>query len=103
MPANMMSDAVGSAPKVRGRRRAMAAAGPMPGRTPTSWPRNTPRKHIATFMGLRAVTKPPARSLSASMSNIPRGQGQRYLEPVLEDESQDGRGAGGRKEGTKKR
>jgi hypothetical protein len=44
MPANMISEPVGSSLKVTGRRSATVKAGPIPGSTPTAVPRNTPTR-----------------------------------------------------------
>jgi hypothetical protein len=44
MPAIMISAETGSNVKVTGRRRAIVAVGPMPGRTPTAVPSTTPMK-----------------------------------------------------------
>ena len=44
MPASMMSAVTGSNEKVMGNSMAIVAVGPMPGRTPTSVPSNTPTK-----------------------------------------------------------
>ena len=43
MPASMMMAVVGLMVKVRGRSKAMAVGAPIPGSTPTSWPKRTPK------------------------------------------------------------
>src|SRR5574342_269036 len=51
--------------RLTGRRSAMVAAGPSPGRTPTAVPRSAPMRHHRTFTGLRATWNPlrrPAKS-----------------------------------------
>jgi len=44
--------------KLIGRRRAIAPAGPIPGRTPTSVPSKTPKKQKRRFIGRAATWKP---------------------------------------------
>ena len=78
---------VGSIPKVIGSNRAMAAAGPMPGSTPTIWPNSTPRKHIAMYVGVSAAEKPDMSEENASIldyfPNGPSGNGTESQTPKI--------------------
>jgi hypothetical protein len=51
----MMMDETGEKPYVVGRSMDIAPTGPIPGRTPTRVPMNTPIKQNKKFMGLRTV------------------------------------------------
>jgi len=51
----MMMAETGETLKVVGRSRAIAAAGPIPGRTPISVPKRTPIKQYKRFMGERLI------------------------------------------------
>ena len=78
---------VASMPKVIGSSSAMAAAGPMPGRTPTIWPSSTPRKHIAMYVGVSAAEKPDMSEENASIlvyfPNGPSGNGTESQTPKI--------------------
>jgi hypothetical protein len=54
----MMRAASGDILKVMGNRRAMVAAGPNPGKTPTRVPRRTPRIQKRRLEGRKAILKP---------------------------------------------
>jgi hypothetical protein len=58
MAASMMMAGVGGKKEVRGKRIAMPAVGPIPGRTPTKVPSIEPIKANNRFWGLRANSKP---------------------------------------------
>jgi hypothetical protein len=64
----MISAVTGSNVKVIGSSIAIVAVGPIPGRTPTSVPRNTPTKHHRRFSGLSAVDSPSARLSISSIA-----------------------------------
>jgi hypothetical protein len=53
-----MSADAGSTDIVIGRRRAIASAGPMPGRTPTRVPRKVPARPYIKLVAVKAVAKP---------------------------------------------
>jgi hypothetical protein len=54
----MIMEEIGSAWNVEGKRREMAAAGPIPGRTPTRVPNSTPIRAKARFFNVRATVNP---------------------------------------------
>jgi hypothetical protein len=54
----MMIEPTGVICRLMGRRIAIAPAGPIPGRTPMSVPRNTPTKQKRRFIGVVATWKP---------------------------------------------
>ena len=54
----MIRPVVGFIWKERGRRIAMVAGVPRPGRMPTIVPRKTPTKHQKRFTGVKATAKP---------------------------------------------
>jgi hypothetical protein len=58
MPESMMMAETGVTWKVAGKRRVIAAAGPRPGKTPTSVPMTTPRKQNRRFWGWNATWNP---------------------------------------------
>jgi hypothetical protein len=62
----MMMAVAGSILKVRGSNMAIVAAGPRPGRTPTTVPRTTPTKHQKRLTGVRATENPRIRFPTAS-------------------------------------
>src|SRR5215207_11381128 len=103
MPANMMMAAVGLEPYVSGRRRAMAAEGPMPGRMPTVCPSSTPAKHMARCVGVRAVAKPCMRSNQGPMSDSQGAGGQGHAKPCPEDQDERRRRRAGNDHGTENR
>ena len=71
---------------------AMVAAGPRPGRTPTSVPSTTPTKHQNMLIGVSATENPSRRLPRASTSAIslhsksPEAGGQRDVESGNEDQ-----------------
>src|SRR5262245_16495642 len=79
MPASMMSPAAGPSFRVSGSTRAMAAAGPRPGRTPTVVPTTAPARHASTLAGwspaTTAVTKPVNRGPPLPPLPTDRGKG----------------------------
>jgi hypothetical protein len=58
MPESIMMAVAGGREKVTGSRRAIAPAGPIPGRTPTSVPTKQPTQQNITFIGVRAILNP---------------------------------------------
>jgi hypothetical protein len=67
MPVNMMSPVAASYFNVKGRVRAMAAAGPRPGKTPTRVPIRQPKKHASRFAVEKEAINPLTRcSMSES-------------------------------------
>src|SRR5512147_1255668 len=50
-----------------GSSRAMVAAGPSPGRTPTTVPRTDPMRHQSRLTGLRAIWNPCRRPAKSNM------------------------------------
>ncbi len=69
------------------RSRAIAAAGPMPGRTPSlSWPRCTPRKQKSTLFGVARSRSRRGGRWTRPSPEFPRPERHRHGEPVLEDE-----------------
>src|SRR5574340_1272811 len=50
-----------------GSSRAMVAAGPSPGRTPTAVPRTDPMRHQSRLTGLRAIWNPCRRPAKSNM------------------------------------
>jgi len=54
----MMIAVAGGRVKVTGKRRAMVAAGPIPGRTPIRVPTKQPKRHNPRFMGVMAMSNP---------------------------------------------
>jgi hypothetical protein len=54
----MIMDAVGSIPKVVGRRSEMVATGPIPGKTPIKVPTRQPIKQNKRLFKLKAILKP---------------------------------------------
>jgi hypothetical protein len=53
-----MSAVAGGQPKVMGRRRAIPAVGPMPGKTPTTIPMTVPRIRARMFLSVKANAMP---------------------------------------------
>jgi hypothetical protein len=54
----MMMAVAGGRLKVTGNRRAMVAAGPIPGRTPINVPTKQPARHRIKFIGVTAMPNP---------------------------------------------
>src|SRR5918993_1768246 len=102
MPASMMMPPAGSMLKVSGRSIATVAAGPSPGRMPTTVPRKQPTKHHRRLAGCRATEKPCRRPLTTSISEPeqPDGEGnaqshgERELESERDSEGRNRRGDG---------
>src|SRR5688572_13587417 len=98
MPAIMMMPPAGSMLKVSGISMAMVAAGPRPGRMPTTVPRKQPTKHQKTLAGCSATENPCRRPLRMSISDPEpadgegntQGQGERELEADGDGERRDG-------------
>jgi hypothetical protein len=61
MPASMITAETGSILRVTGRRRAIVAGGPRPGRTPMAVPRIAPIAQYKRFDTDRATSNPLAR------------------------------------------
>src|SRR5512136_274282 len=53
-----------------GRRSAIVAAGPSPGKTPTAVPRIEPMRHQRRFTGLKAIWKPCQRPRMSNMVTV---------------------------------
>src|SRR5512139_427504 len=64
----MMMALAGFIPKVIGNNKAMAAAGPKPGNTPTNVPYTQPRKQYTRFIGLAAIDNPYPKLSHMSLS-----------------------------------
>src|SRR5688572_1644210 len=77
MPASMMMPPAGSILKVSGSSSAMVAAGPRPGRMPTTVPRKQPTKHQNRFVGCSATENPCSNPPNTSMSEPEHAGGQR--------------------------
>ena len=79
MPDSMMIAVVEGRVKVMGRRRAMVAAGPIPGKTPIKVPSKQPTRHMKTLVNVRATPKPVAifwkTSINGYIPKIPTGVG----------------------------
>src|SRR6478735_2415608 len=89
MPASMMRAPVGSRPKVIGRRIAIVAMGPTPGKTPINVPTRQPAKQSARFWRPSATEKPSWRLLIRSLIGSPsdeRDDGDGKSEQHLEEE-----------------
>src|SRR5687768_2254012 len=87
MPDSMMSAATGFSLNVRGSSIAIAASGPMPGRTPITVPTRTPMKQYVRFSSESATLKPRARlgkSSASASTSAPGEEPVRQLEPVDE-------------------
>jgi hypothetical protein len=61
MPQRVMMAETGAKWKVVGRRRAMAAVGPKPGRTPTRVPIKHPKKQRKRLVGWKTMENPKIR------------------------------------------
>ena len=59
----MMIAAVASIDAVTGSSKAIASAGPIPGRTPTKVPRKVPINPYIKFVAVKAVAKPSSKRL----------------------------------------
>src|SRR3569832_2542425 len=98
MHDSMMIADVGDMLNVSGSRIATPLAPPRPGSTPISTPSTMPTIMSPMFMGVSTTAKPWKSALSSSMSgSIPRELEQvvraleeRYLEPDLEQEEEEG-------------
>ena len=64
----MMSAEVGLAESVTGSSKAMANAGPIPGKTPTSVPKNVPSKPYIRFCAESALENPSSNRLRLSIT-----------------------------------
>src|SRR5439155_5568567 len=96
----MMIAATGSSTDVSGKRIAMAAVGPSPGRTPTSVPRSEPTKAMNRFVGVSAAANPFARCGKTSMaSGAEEPGGQRLEQPHAEEQVEHGGGHGAQQGG----
>src|SRR3970040_1313062 len=98
MQESMMMAEVGDMVKVSGSRIATPFAPPRPGSTPMTTPRITPTNINAMLVGERATLKPCSSdwisSISAQAQQVfQRTLRQRHLEPFLEHQVEDHRGA----------
>jgi hypothetical protein len=95
----MMMPESGLIPIVTGRRSAIEAVGPKPGRTPTTVPITTPRKAANKFPGVKAMAK-PFKSGSTMLSITfyfldPRpkwenSRGEQHFQPKPKDQKRNG-------------
>src|SRR5215475_11581628 len=97
----MMIPPAGSILNVSGRRSAIVAAGPNPGRMPTIVPSRQPTKHQNTLLGCSATANPCRRPEAMSISEPERTSGKRDAQGDREDQMERQRGrdcheAGGR-------
>src|SRR5215204_4739166 len=94
----MMMPPAGSMLKVSGRSIATVAAGPSPGRMPTTVPRKQPTKHQRRLAGCSATEKPCRRPLTTSISDPEqpdrelnsKGYGEGQMEPERNRAGRDG-------------
>src|SRR5512138_1067865 len=95
MPAMRMIAEVGGRPNVTGMSSAMPVMGPMPGRTPTIVPRNTPTSASSRLKGVTATLKPSVRfcqkftvRLLSHQQKAKRARRQLHAEQVVKDEEE---------------
>src|SRR3972149_9496239 len=98
MIAEVAPPGVCAMPKVSGSRIATPSAPPRPGSTPMTTPRITPTNINAMLVGQRATLKPCSShwisSISAQTQQVfQRPLRQRHLEPFLEHQVENHRGA----------
>src|SRR5687768_10245612 len=86
----MMMPPAGSMLKVSGRSIATVAAGPSPGRMPTTVPRKQPTKHHRRLAGCRATEKPCRRPLTTSISEPEQPDGEGNTEGHRKGELESG-------------
>src|SRR5262245_15920330 len=86
MPASMMMPPAGSILKVSGSSSAIVAAGPRPGKMPTTVPRKQPTKHQNRLAGCSATENPCSSPLSTSMSEPEHAGGKRDAQCERKDE-----------------
>src|SRR5258708_11790537 len=86
MPASMMMPPAGSILKVRGNSSAIVAAGPRPGRMPTTVPKKHPTKHQNRFAGCSATENPCSSPPMTSMSEPEEAGRKRHAQDHRERE-----------------